>query len=66
MKIKFGDMTVRQLVEMCSDCIICPFKSFPIACSISYRVNFHSRLNLKLLSQKIDLPDEEVKEDAEI
>lgn len=65
MKVKFGELTVRQIAGFCSqypDCTGCPL--------IDDAVTVKCRLAMDAmgvpLESEIDLPDEEEKEDAEI
>ena len=65
MKIKFGDLTVSQVKEICKShtlCDVCPL-------AYEWRGSFRCRVcnnnpDLYWTDEKIDLPDEEVKDDA--
>ena len=60
-KVKFGDMTVKQLHDIClhqDDCPNCPIR-------YSYVCMAFSRPQMYDTDKAIDLPDEEVKEDDE-
>ena len=67
MNVKFEDLTIRQLAELCEhiSCNDCPAKGKgSYLCDLAT-----SALDAKIWQQfgkEIDLPDEEVKKDAEI
>ena len=59
MKIKLGDMTAKQLYDICSprpDCINCPLKRSGV-CEAFGNPSMYE------IDKEIDLPDEEVKDD---
>lgn len=74
MKIKFGDLTVRQLDKICAkneECRNCPLcKRLPgvppfYICDVDPTRTIPS-LQSDRYEEEIDLPDEEVKQDAAI
>lgn len=65
MKVKFGELTARQLADICNshdDCEGCPFVKDTE--TTECRVALSS--TKAYIDFEIDLPDEEVKENAEI
>lgn len=63
MKVKFGDLTVRQLAGICSqypDCRGCPLldDAVTVQCELAMAASYTP------IEKEIDLPDGEVKEDA--
>ena len=63
MKVKFGDLTVRQAKELCENskmCRGCPIREFCTQTFDNDPCNFQEHE----LETEIDLPDEEVKEDG--
>ena len=60
MKVKFGDMTISQVKELCkrqTRCDDCPL--------LDYRgCKLHRSVRWYVTDEEIELPDEEVKDDA--
>lgn len=62
MKVKFGDLTIRQAKELCekrTSCFGCPIK----ACCSNAIPFYPSDIEDEDIESEIDLPDEEVKDD---
>lgn len=65
MKVKFGDLTVRQIAGFCDahiGCRGCPFSDEP------FSAKCHTALSASdaYLEAEIDIPDDEEKNDAEV
>lgn len=66
MKVKFGDMTVYQVAQICkrAHCEGCPLFDRPLLCNV-VRDACGAGHNGSL-EEEVDLPDEEVEEDADV
>lgn len=69
MKVKFGELTINQTIKICKEnhygtCIGCKLYQEDFGC-IAFATPSYTKFN-DLHEKEIDLPDEEMKEDAEI
>ena len=68
MKVKFGDLTINQTIEICKKhyngtwCLNCPLEDSRFGCMV-YNTPYVTTL-LFSREREIDLPDEEIKKDG--